>query len=511
VSAASQAALGLFPPLLGWTLLRRVARAGWSRVASTALDAAPVLLIWAALAGAMARPVTAGIVVGGMFAGLAFADHTKRAVLREPIVFSDMSELVPLFLHPRLYLPFASRGALIGGGAALLLCLAAVVALEPPVWGETWTPLALPGALIAAVLAVARPPILPRAAALLRRLGPTDDPAVDARALGPLAALLVHGVIARAERAPRRGRVLPRDAAPFVHGARDLLPTIVVVQSESFFDARRLHPGIDRGLLSSFDACCADGVSFGRLDVPGWGANTVRTEFAVLTGLAATELGFDRFNPYHAFARVPIDSMAWRLRARGYRTLCLHPFDRRFYRRDLVMPCLGFDAFLGIERFAGAARANGYVTDLALAQAIGEIAEAEGRGLFVFAISMENHGPWHGAAPAADLAPGLPRRNRYDPLRRYLAGLRGADAMLEALTARLARHGHPAVLALYGDHVPSLPECFDEFGLADPRTDYVLWHNLHGRGLRHDLAAHELQGVILAALDSERPRRHYGG
>src|SRR5260370_1403776 len=85
---------------------------------------------------------------------------------------------------------------------------------------------------------------------------------------------------------------------------------------------------------------------FGRFGVPGWGANTMRTEFAVLTGIPESELGYDRFNPYYGLARVPLESQVWRLRRAGYRTICLHPFDPRFFRRDLVMPALGFEQFL---------------------------------------------------------------------------------------------------------------------------------------------------------------------
>ena len=96
----------------------------------------------------------------------------------------------------------------------------------------------------------------------------------------------------------------------------------------------------------------------GRLAVPAWGANTMRAEFAVLTGVPESELGYDRFNPYYALARVPLESQVWRLRRAGYRTICLHPFDRRFFRRDLAMPALGFERIpraRDARRLAGAA------------------------------------------------------------------------------------------------------------------------------------------------------------
>ena len=82
----------------------------------------------------------------------------------------------------------------------------------------------------------------------------------------------------------------------------------------------------------------------------------MRAEFAALTGIPEEQLGYDRFNPYHAFGRAPLASLAWRLRDEGYRTICLHPFDKRFFRRDLAMPALGFDEFLGRETLGGSRR-----------------------------------------------------------------------------------------------------------------------------------------------------------
>src|SRR5260370_10067571 len=95
---------------------------------------------------------------------------------------------------------------------------------------------------------------------------------------------------------------------------------------------------------------------FGRFGVPGWGANTMRAEFAVLNGIPESEVGYDRFNPYYGLARGPLESQVWRLRRAGYRTICLHPFDRPFFRRDLVMPALGFEQFLAREELGSPRR-----------------------------------------------------------------------------------------------------------------------------------------------------------
>jgi hypothetical protein len=307
---------------------------------------------------------------------------------------------------------------------------------------------------------------------------------------------IAHCVIARAERAARQRAAAP----PVSHGtaARPIrVPCpLIVVQSESFFDPRRLHPAISRDLLPTFDACCRNGVQWGHLAVPGVGANTVRTEFAVLTGLSEAALGFDRFNPYRFFARVPIQSLAWRMRAEGYRTFCVHPFDRRFYRRDLVMKNLGFDVFLGAEAFAGAVRAGPYVSDVEVARVVAELVREEGSGVFVFAITMENHGPWR--APCRDEAPDLARGLREFPaknaLNGFLRGIQGADAMLRTLTELL--RGDPGVLAFYGDHLPNLPAAFARLEFRDTRSDYVIWRPGGSGGSRRDLTACRLSRAI---------------
>ena len=125
--------------------------------------------------------------------------------------------------------------------------------------------------------------------------------------------LIAHCIIARAERPARRARL----AAPAIIGTSTAGRPIVLVQCESFFDARYAMPSLPSDFLTGYDAVCDDG-TYGRLVVPAWGANTMRAEFAVLTGIEEAALGYDRFNPYHALARGRIASQVWRLRAAGY-------------------------------------------------------------------------------------------------------------------------------------------------------------------------------------------------
>jgi hypothetical protein len=494
-------AIGLALTIGGWLAVRWVAGT-WSLrpTAALLLDALAPFAGFLILAALTARPIFAGAGIGGLFAGFAFADRVKRQVLREPIVFTDMSELYGLFRHPQLYLPFAGTGRVVVGAGFVIASFAVLLWEEAAAFA--WSPGLAALALTAPVAAIWFSAYLVESlAGFLRRLESTGDPIADARSFGPLAILGIYGVIARAERPYRRAAVAP-SVSPRRRSAN--LPPLILIQAESFFDARRLHPGITAALLPAFDTCRREAVQSGLLDVPCWGANTTRTEFAVLTGLADDALGFDRFNPYHAFAKAPIGSLAWRLKACGYRTICVHPFDRRFYARDRIMPRLGFDRFLGEEVFAGKPRQGRYVADAAVAEVCLELLrEHRGEGVFVFAITMGNHGPWDKSS-TAELPPPVAGLPDGAALGQFLDGLRDADLMLDILCGGLA--DTPALLALYGDHLPSFPGAFAALGFTDPRTDYLIWRGGGGPGLRRDLAAHQLGDALLEALRGDQLR-----
>ncbi len=501
---ALQIALGGMLVLAGWLIPRHVADARGASRPALVLDLLPVLLAGSLVLIATGRPIFTGVLLASLGAGFALADRTKRAVLREPVVFSEMSELQHVFTHPQLYLPFAGSILVIGGASVAIALCVALLSLEPGLWQpDPFLVLCYGGVLVGGTWLTSRQPALGAAANALRRLGATGEPFRDAAMFGPFAMILVYGVIARSERAARRARHAPRPA-PTVASSRPTAGVpVVLVQCESFFDARRLSPLVPQDLLPGYDACREGAGTFGRIEVPGWGANTMRAEFAVLTGIPGSELGYDRFNPYHAFARAPIASLVWRLRRQGYRTICLHPFDRSFFRRDLTIPALGFETFLGIESLGGSRRPP-YYSDPDLAFDVLSVLNAEGPGVFIFAITMGNHGPWREAGLPIDPelrrnfdATGLPQGGE---LLRYLDGLRRSDEMLQILLTGLQQRHREGVLAFYGDHLPSLPQAFRHFGFDEWGSDYVMWHGAASVPRQLDLPAHRLPRVLIDTL-----------
>jgi phosphoglycerol transferase MdoB-like AlkP superfamily enzyme len=335
---------------------------------------------------------------------------------------------------------------------------------------------------------------LPRIQRIYERLAPSRDPVHDATRFGLLAGFVIHATIARAERPQRRAGLTPKQTSGVSKPG-----AIVLVQSESFFDVARLDPALTDAVLPAFSACRAESLQSGRLVVPCWGANTIRSEFAVLTGLPEARLGLDRFNPYADFAHVPIESLAWRARAAGWRTVCVHPFDLSFYGRNRVLPMLGFETLIGPEAFTSAALGGFYVRDQALAQRIATLLDETRENVLVLAITMEGHGPWDAGEEIA-LPPSLGDIPEHAALSRFLFRQRSADQSLLTLTDALRRRHGRGVLGFYGDHQPSLPKAFAALGHNDERTDYMIWQSdVTGPNERRDLAAHELGQAIAQA------------
>ncbi len=503
---------GLVLCLAVWLLILRRgagARPVWKTpLLAACLDAAPILLGFAAALGATARPLLSGLVIAALAAGLSLADRVKRVVLDEPVVFADRAELLEVFRHPSLYLPFAGSAWVLAGAGVGLVAIGVLLAwAEPPLWHRSVL-LAAVDAVVCAGLAygcfavpASVPPLLRWLAACYnRRLDISRDPVQDSARFGPLACFAIHATLAAAERPARQSTAIA-DAAS-IPGFPPGAGPVVMVQAESFFDPALLHPEL-AGALPHFEALAASAVQRGRLHVPAWGANTVRTEFAVLTGVAEDTLGLDRFNPYEAFAQSkgpPLPSLIRAAKASGYRTVFVHPFDLHFYGRSRVLPLLGFDELVGPAAFARAPRRGDWVADEAIADVVADVLQRLGPRVFVFAATMEAHGPWGKAKPgeSAPLPASLQGIAEADQVAQWLWHLQGTDRMMHRLSEAVSRHG-AGWLALYGDHQPSLPAAFAALGMVDRRADYFVWSKSSRAsfGQIEDLAATSL-GLALA-------------
>jgi phosphoglycerol transferase MdoB-like AlkP superfamily enzyme len=233
-------------------------------------------------------------------------------------------------------------------------------------------------------------------------------------------------------------------------------------------------------VLVQWDQVNEEARTCGQLHVAAWGANTVRTEFAFLSGMTPGDLGVHRFNPYRKLARSGINTVATLLKKQGYRTICVHPYLASFYSRNEVFPLLGFDEFIDIESFEAADKVGPYIGDVSVADKVIEQLKGASQPTFIFAITMENHGPLHWEKVGTDEANTLFEKMppaECDDLVVFARHLRNADAMLGKLTQYLRTSASPAWVCMYGDHVPIMPKVYQALGTPSGTTDYCIWGN----------------------------------
>lgn len=428
------------------------------------------LLVFAFELALFRRPWFAAANVLAIQFFLVLVNNAKFQSLQEPFIYQDFEYFTDSVKHPRLYIPFFGLTNILLATICFLSALFAGLYFEPslfdtmPASNLLMVLLALGGAGVALLLISGR-----------KRLKITLDPGKDLRQLGLLASLWFYR---KEERVPFEVPSSKEYTAPVLSQA-EKPPHLVVVQSESFFDIRDILSDIRPEILQQYDLLKSEAVCQGKLDVPGWGANTVRTEFAFLAGLAPEILGVHCFNPYRILARQGVPTLVKFLKKRGYRTVCVHPYPASFYCRDKVFPLLGFDEFIDIESFEGVEKSGPYVSDIALAEKIRSLLDdSKEEQLFIFAITMENHGPLHlekvidGEVDQFYLKP---PPEGYDDLTIYLRHLRNGDRMVGMLRDTLKRLPGPGWLCWFGDHVPIMPKVYKMLQAPEGKTDYCIW------------------------------------
>ena len=413
----------------------------------------------------------------GLMALFMMVSNAKFAMLGEPLVFSDLALIGALFKHPQFYLSALTRSQ-----KTLLVITAAAVP------GLLWwlfvpsLPLHIAGfALFAAgVLLIKLSLLLP----LMARLGREADVEGDVALHGLLATLILHRARWRETRDP-----LPVSALQIFPHCEELA---VVIQCESFADPVEVF-GDPALSLQGLEAAREQAWQWGNLLVSGFGAYTMRTEYGVLFGRSESELGFRRFDPYLTALGEGSYALPSRLGAGGWNSVFVHPHDMRFYNREQIMRAGGFAELVGEDRFARPAPDEGrYVTDKAMAAEILDLAEKASGPTLIYAVTIENHGPWEPHAGAGSLIEG------------YMRLVRNSDAMLVTLRDKLAELKRPATLVFFGDHRPSIP------GVSMPGgaryTPYVILRFdaegqiVRGEGQRIDLKPAQLHHTLLDLL-----------
>lgn len=298
----------------------------------------------------------------------------------------------------------------------------------------------------------------------------------------------------------------------------DFKPNIILVMSEAFWD-----PTVLEGVSFSEDPIpffrsLHQSYSGGTLLTPVYGGGTANTEFEVLTGLSTSFLP-PGITPYVQYVHKPLEALPAIFKRQGYEATAIHTYHNWFYRRNIVYQDLGFDKFISQEFFINPEYNGAYIRDTELTKKILRVIEQSENPDFVFALSMQAHGPYSGEANpdnrikvSGDLRP-----ETKAILENYTNIISDVDLSLKLLIEGLEQLGEPSAVVFFGDHLPMLGRDYDvyrETGFfldESSYTDYlrkytvpfVIWDNFSAQKENLRLSASFLGSHILKMSKKE--------
>lgn len=253
-------------------------------------------------------------------------------------------------------------------------------------------------------------------------------------------------------------------------------PDIVVVLSEAYWDPTVLNDvSFSADPLENFREIAKTNPS-GKMISPTFGGGTVRPEFEILTGMSTSALPPGNI-PYQQYLKKEIFSYPRTYKNLGYDAVGLHTYQKTFYDRNKAYPLMGFDDFLGEYDLHAEQHWNSgpYITDETIAEeVIYQLEQPHDVGVFVMAITMENHSMYHDKYEEKDRIIKVTGESltpqQILTLENFAAGVRNSDLALKTIYDYVLQREKPTIVLWYGDHLPTLGENFDPYTTTNTIT-----------------------------------------
>ena len=236
------------------------------------------------------------------------------------------------------------------------------------------------------------------------------------------------------------------------------LPNIIAVMNESFSDLAVLGDfTVNEDYMPYLNRLqqANENTVTGYLNVSVCGGNTANTEFEFLTGNTMAFLPQGSI-PYQQYITGELDSLPSYLASLGYQTVATHPYNASGWQRDTVYPLLGFSESIFRDQYWGASQVRKYVSDNSCVDKITQLYEGkeEGKPLFVFNVTMQNHGGY------TDLYDNFTPEIQVEGVNstavsQYLSLIRLSDASLEKLIQYFSGVDEKTIVVFFGDHQPN--------------------------------------------------------
>ena len=272
-------------------------------------------------------------------------------------------------------------------------------------------------------------------------------------------------------------------------------PHIIVIMNESFSDLRTVgdfETNIE--FLPYFKSLKKNTIK-GEMLVSPFGGYTCNSEYEFLTGMNTGLLDSQSIPYMHMINSNMPYTLNTHMKGLGYTTTAIHPYYAKGWNRNIVYNYMGFDKFISFHDFKNLDKEQdfyrNYISDECNYRMVLDnlYNKEKGEKKFIFNITMQNHGGYE----YKDFEPDVTiesMNGNYPKAEQYLSCIRQSDIALENLLNELKKYPEPVVVAMFGDHQPSVEVSFFEelYGaklddLDDEslerryRTPFMIWAN----------------------------------
>ena len=245
------------------------------------------------------------------------------------------------------------------------------------------------------------------------------------------------------------------------------LPDIIVIMDESFADLSILGNtlNVDTAVTPNIDSLHSNTLRGYTLSSV-FGGGTPNSEYEFLTGNTFLFLPTGSI-AYQQFIKTPCYSLARELKSRGYSTIAMHQYLPSSWMRERIWPMLGFEECLFLDSFPQKDSLRGWGTDQEMFETVVSVYEdhiaAADSPVFMFAVTIQNHGGYHYAE--SDFTPTVHLQGysrAYPDVEQYLTCIHETDKAVRWLIDYYDQADRDVVILFYGDHYPKLDDAFYE-------------------------------------------------
>jgi phosphoglycerol transferase MdoB-like AlkP superfamily enzyme len=234
-------------------------------------------------------------------------------------------------------------------------------------------------------------------------------------------------------------------------------PNIIVIMNESFSDLSVLHEFETSEDYMPFIHSLqnSDEAITGNLYVSVCGGNTANTEFEFLTGDTMAFLPSGSV-AYQQYISDNLPSWVTSLANQGYQTVAMHPYNATGWNRNKVYPYLGFETSYFKNDFTNAKILRKYISDESLYDKVIDVYDnKEDSPLFLFAVTMQNHGGYSQLYDNFPISVTLTDIKNHPGTENYLSLVKESDRAFEELVDYFRTVDEDTIIVMFGDHQPN--------------------------------------------------------